>query len=105
MHVLYYINMVLGMNELNDFYEKLSACDFIALTPINEGRFYCRFYFDGLYLDRMFITDINLQEELMQLSEDNEIVSKESVSRLKDKFSSFSKSAGEEETFETAGEK
>ncbi|MFD3001669.1 hypothetical protein ACFS7Z_14955 [Pontibacter toksunensis] len=91
------------MNELDCFYEKLYACDFIALTPINEGLFYCRFYSKGLYLDRMFITDLSLQEELILLSEEDEIINEENVSRLKDKFVAFSRSKDEEGTLETAG--
>lgn len=103
MHVLYYNYKVPKMNELKDFYEKLSACDFIVLTPINEGRFYCRFYSKGLYLDRMFITDLSLQEELILLSEDDEIIGEESVLRLKDKYISLSRAKDEEGAYESAG--
>lgn len=91
------------MNELEEFYEKLSACDLIVLTPINEGRFYCRFYSQGLYLDRMFITDVSLQEELMLLSKDDEIIDEESVLRLKSKYISLSKAKDEEGAFESVG--
>lgn len=91
------------MNELDCFYEKLSACDFIALTPINEGRFYCRFYSKGLYLDRMFITDLSLQDELILLSEEDEIINEENVAHLKDKFIVLSKAKDEEGAFESAG--
>lgn len=103
MHVLYCYYNVPKMDELEDFYEKLSACDLIVLTPINEGRFYCRFYSQGLYLDRMFITDSSLQEELMLLSEDEEVINEESVLRLKDKYLSLSKAKDEEGAFESAG--
>ncbi|WP_162054318.1 hypothetical protein [Pontibacter pamirensis] len=90
------------MNELTNFYKKLSGCDFIALTPINEGRFYCRFYLNGLYLDRMFITDISLQEELLLLSEDDEMIDENSISRLKDKYAKLLKATDGEGALESA---
>lgn len=84
------------MNEIKNFTEKLDNCDLIVLTPINEGRFYCRFYSCGLYLDRMFIMDLELQKELLVLSEDDEIIDKGSVERLKEKYKSTSKASDEE---------
>lgn len=102
MQVLNNVDMVLNMNELISFYKKLSGCDFIALTPINEGRFYCRFYSNGLYLDRMFIKDPNLQEELIQLSVDDETVDGDSVSRLKGKYAKMVKATDGEGAFEGA---
>ncbi|WP_460925302.1 hypothetical protein [Pontibacter brevis] len=92
------------MNELVIFYEKLSGCDMIALTPINERRFYCRFYSNGIYLDRMFVTDIRLQEELILHSGDDEMIDKDNVLRLKNKYANLSKAAGTEGTLETASD-
>lgn len=91
------------MNELKHFYKKLSGCDLMALTPINEGRFYCRFYSKGLYLDRMFITDTSLQEELILLSVDDEIIDEQGVSRLKDKYANKLKATDEEGALKSAG--
>lgn len=93
------------MNELTLFTEKLSACDLIALTPINEGRFYCRFYSNRLYFDRMFVKDASLQEELMVLSEGDEIIDKDSVDRLKEKYIKEFKVTDEEEMIKSADSK
>ena len=86
--MLFYTKEVLRMNEIESFSEKLSRCDFIVLTPVNKGRIYCRFYSKGLYFDRMFVTNIRLLEELILLSQDEEIVDGAGIERLKSKYSS-----------------
>lgn len=90
------------MNELINFSEKLADCDQMVITPINEGRFYCRFYAGGLYFDRMFITDLSLQDELILLSEDDEVISEENIARLRKKYTSLTKATDEGGTIESA---
>ena len=91
------------MNELTNFSEKLSACDFIAITPVSQDRMYCRFYADGLYIDRMFISHLSLLEDLILLSNDNEVIEENDIARLKDKYAEVSKTAGEENCSESSG--
>lgn len=83
------------MNELLNFSEKLSTCDFIAITPVSEDRMYCRFYAEGLYVDRMFISHLSLLEDLILLSKDEEVIEETAIIRLKDKYAELSKTTGE----------
>ncbi|MHA6248770.1 hypothetical protein ACXYMU_12585 [Pontibacter sp. CAU 1760] len=75
------------MNELREFSVKLLACDFIALTPVNEDRMYCRFYLDKLYKDRMIIIEPVLLKDLALLCKVDEIVKDEELNALKNKYS------------------
>ncbi|GAA4430388.1 hypothetical protein GCM10023188_16960 [Pontibacter saemangeumensis] len=84
------------MNELIDFSEKLSTCDFIAITPVSQDRMYCRFYADGLYVDRMFISHLSLLEDLILLSKDDEVIEENGISRLKNKYAEIPKTNDEE---------
>jgi len=85
------------MNELIDFAEKLFACDFIALTPVTKDRMYCRFYANGLYFDRMFVSNLNLLEELVYLcKDDDEVIDETSITRLKDKYNKMVNEQNEE---------
>jgi len=69
------------MSELTDFYSKLSTCDSIVLKLVNEDRLYCRFFLNGLYLDRMFVTAPALVAELSPLC--GEEVNAGGVARLR----------------------
>lgn len=91
------------MNELLNFSEKLSTCDFIAITPVSEDRMYCRFYAEGLYVDRMFISHLSLLEDLILLSKDEEVIEETAVVRLKNKYAELSKTTGEESCPEPNG--
>lgn len=70
------------MSELNDFLSRLSACDLIVLTIVSS-RFYCRFFMNGLYLDRMYVSNPRIVSELIQLSGEGEEVDASGVARLK----------------------
>lgn len=102
-HVLYYNILKLKMKELLSFYKRLAGCDRIALTPINEGRFYCRFYSKGLYLDRMFVKNINLQKDLISLSEEEEVIGGAGVLRLKEKYAYIANAKDEEGAMNSIG--
>lgn len=91
------------MNELTDFSEKLSTCDFIAITPVSQDRMYCRFYADGLYVDRMFISHLSLLEDLILLSKNDEVIEENGISRLKNKYTEITKTTGEESCSEPTG--
>lgn len=45
------------MKEWNEFYSRLSACDTIKVTDVGKERSYCRFFRNGIYLDRMFVAE------------------------------------------------
>ena len=94
---VYLVTEVWGsvMDELINFSEKLCTCDFIAITPVSQDRMYCRFYADGLYIDRMFISHLSLLEDLILLSKDDEVIEETGIVRLKDKYTEFSKTSGE----------
>jgi hypothetical protein len=77
------------VGELSTFIKMLYSCDFLAVTPISEERYYCRFYTCGLYNDRMFVTDSNLLQDLNHLTEGDEVVDTNGVSHLKKKYSSM----------------
>ncbi|MFT2007737.1 hypothetical protein ACMA1I_03615 [Pontibacter sp. 13R65] len=84
------------MQALATFYEKLSTCDLIVLTPVSEERCYCRFYSCGVYLDRLFITDRNLLAELQELRLEDDVIDAEGVKQLLDKFGTLLSSTQEE---------
>ena len=76
---------LLEMSELSDFSDRLSACDLMILKLVNEDRLYCRFFLNGLYLDRMFVTAPALVAELSPLC--GEEVNAGGVARLKQALS------------------
>ena len=75
------------VGELVTFIKMLSSCDFLAVTPISDERYYCRFYTSGLYNDRMFVTDSDLLEDLNHLTEGDEVVDTKGITHLKKKYS------------------
>jgi hypothetical protein len=77
------------VGELLTFIKMLSSCDFLAVTPISDERYYCRFYTSGLYNDRMFVTDSDLLEDLNHLADGDEVVDTNGVTHLKKKYSSI----------------
>lgn len=93
------------MDELVYFSEKLCTCDFIAITPVSQHRMYCRFYVDGLYVDRMFVSHLSLLEDLILLCKDDEVIEETGIVRLRDKYAAFSKaSASSEESYTRSNE-
>ena len=74
------------MNELTEFLNKLTACDLIVLTPVSTDRIYCRYFHQGLYKDRMFVTDPNLIAELNELSGEGDEVDIIGVAKLKQTY-------------------
>jgi hypothetical protein len=74
------------MDVLTHFTKYLSECDQIRVTHVSEDRLYCRFYKDGLYLGRMFITEASLCEELQMLSSDEESINQAAFDELKSKY-------------------
>lgn len=91
------------MNEITNFSEKLSTCDFIAITPVSQDRMYCRFYADGLYVDRMFISHMSLLEDLILLSKDDEVIEDNGITCLKDKYTEITKTTDGETCSEPTG--
>lgn len=74
------------MTERTEFLQRLSGCDMIVLTLVNTDRFYCRFFKDSLYQDRMFLSDPLLMAELRLLVGVGEVVDASGVARLKQTF-------------------
>ncbi|MCC9169149.1 hypothetical protein [Pontibacter harenae] len=74
------------MNELTEFLNRISACDLIVLTLVSADRLYCRFFREGLYRDRMFVSDPVLLAELMKLSGKGEEISTAGIAKLKQTF-------------------
>ncbi|TXK29476.1 hypothetical protein FVR03_20635 [Pontibacter qinzhouensis] len=84
------------MQALTTFYEKLTSCDLLVLTPVTEDRSYCRFYSCGVYLDRLFITDKELLSDLKELSLEDEVIDAEGVRQLIEKYGAILNKAQEE---------
>jgi hypothetical protein len=74
------------MDEYSLFTSKLKACDLIVLTEADEIRTYCRFYANGLYQDRMFISDLSVKESLTLLSSEEDIIDWNGVQNLRKKY-------------------
>jgi hypothetical protein len=74
------------MDEYSLFTSKLQACDLIVLTEADETRTYCRFYAQGLYQDRMFISDVSMKEYLTLLSSDEDVIDWNGVQDLRKKY-------------------
>ncbi|SIT93532.1 hypothetical protein [Pontibacter indicus] len=83
------------MDEFSLFTSKLQSCDLIVLTEADEIRTYCRFYANGLYQDRMFISDSAVKESLTLLSSEEDVIDWNGVQNLRKKYcEAFSSSAG-----------
>ncbi|MER2999169.1 hypothetical protein [Pontibacter populi] len=54
------------MLELTKFLNKLTKSDLLVFTVTSE-RTYCRFFLEGVYVSRMYITDATLLAELLPL--------------------------------------
>jgi hypothetical protein len=74
------------MDEYSLFSSKLQACDLIVLTEADEMRTYCRFYANGLYQDRMFISDLTVKENLTLLSSEEDVIDWNGVQHLREKY-------------------
>jgi hypothetical protein len=74
------------MNEFSLFTSKLQACDLIVLTEADESRTYCRFYANGLYQDRMFISDTSVKENLTSLCSEEDVIDWNGVQNLRQKY-------------------
>ncbi|WP_299702014.1 hypothetical protein [uncultured Pontibacter sp.] len=74
------------MDEYSLFTSKLQACDLIVLTEADETRTYCRFYANGLYQDRMFISDVSMKENLTLLSSEEDVIDWNGVQNLRKKY-------------------
>ena len=74
------------MDEFSLFSSKLQSCDLIVLTEADEIRTYCRFYANGLYQDRMFISDAAVKENLTQLSSEEDVIDWNGVQDLRKKY-------------------
>ncbi|MFD2245033.1 hypothetical protein [Pontibacter ruber] len=88
------------MIELTEFLTKLNSCDRIVLTD-SEERTYCRFFRDGLYLDRMYVTDAIILAELDPLkktSEEGEEVDAAGIAKLKQLFLAVNNGIVQEDT-------
>lgn len=82
------------MDEFTLFSSKLKICDLIVLTPADESRTYCRFYSNGLYQDRMFITDMAVKESLSRLSSEEDVIDWNGVQHLRAKYCQVEESSG-----------
>lgn len=74
------------MSERTGFLNNLDKCDLMVLTPVNKHRTYCRFFLDGQYMDRMYVSDPAVLAKLSQLSGKGEEISIGGVARLKQLF-------------------
>ncbi|RDV15456.1 hypothetical protein DXT99_08145 [Pontibacter diazotrophicus] len=74
------------MSERTGFLNNLDKCNLVVLTPVSKDRTYCRFFLDGLYMDRMYVSDPALVAKLSQLSGKGEEISTGGVARLKQLF-------------------
>jgi hypothetical protein len=75
-----------AMDEFSLFTSKLQTCDLIVLTEADESRTYCRFYFNGLYQDRMFISDISVKESLNLLCSEEYVIDWNGIQDLRKKY-------------------
>ncbi|PVY42219.1 hypothetical protein [Pontibacter virosus] len=85
------------MSELTEFLQKLESCEcnLIVLTYIGDERLYCRFFKDGLYKDRMFITDQSIITQLRSVSGEGEEIDTNGISKLQKLVSSAQANAPE----------
>ncbi|MBB6609945.1 hypothetical protein H7F15_02755 [Pontibacter sp. Tf4] len=54
------------MQEVKELLNKLTKSDSVLVTEL-KNRSYCRFFRDGQYIDRMFVTNPALLAELLPL--------------------------------------
>ncbi|MDX5419054.1 MAG: hypothetical protein LPK09_07545 [Hymenobacteraceae bacterium] len=74
------------MDEFSLFSSKLQICDLIVLTEADESRTYCRFYANGLYQDRMFISDDSVKESLNLLCSEEDVIDWNGIQDLRKKY-------------------
>lgn len=89
------ITFILSMNEYSLFSTKLKACDLIVLTEADETRTYCRFYANGLYQDRMFISEASVKEHLTSLRSEDDVIDWNGVQNLRRKYCEALQTEGE----------
>jgi hypothetical protein len=70
------------MPELTTFLQKLLVCDRLILSR-NSERTYCRFFKDGVYIDRLFIQDATLMVELHPLIGEGDEIDATGIAKLK----------------------
>lgn len=70
------------MLELTKFLTKLTKADLLVLTVTNE-RTYCRFFLGGVYVSRMYITDLALLAELRPLMGKGDEIDASGITKLK----------------------
>ena len=68
--------------ELTKFLNKLTKADLLVLNT-GGGRTYCRFFQDGVYVSRMFLTSPVLLAELQPLIGDGDEINAEGIAKLK----------------------
>ncbi|MBD1397104.1 hypothetical protein H9Q13_07995 [Pontibacter sp. JH31] len=74
------------MDEYSLFSSKLQTCDLIVLTEADESRTYCRFYANGLYQDRMFISENSVKESLSSLCSEEDVIDWNGIQNLRKKY-------------------
>ena len=74
------------MRELEEFVDKLNFCDLIVLTMFSKDRIYCRFFFNGVYMDRVYVSDAAIIKSLQRLSGAGDEISANGVAELKQLF-------------------
>ena len=71
------------MSESVGLLKKFDKCDLVVLTPVSKDRTYCRFFLDGLYQDRMFVSGPLLLARLHQLVGEGQVINGSGIARLK----------------------
>ena len=74
------------MSELEEFFDKLNFCDLIVLTMFSKDRIYCRFFLNGVYMDRVYVSDAAIIKSLQRLSGAGDEISANGVAELKQLF-------------------
>ncbi len=74
-----------NMPELTRFLNKLAQADLLVLTT-GSSRTYCRFYKEGVYVSRMYITDPSLLAELYLLLGENNEINADGITKLKQMY-------------------
>lgn len=74
------------MRELADFIDNLNYCDLMVLTWVSRDRIYCRFFLNGIYMDRMYVSDEVILSHLHRLCGVGDEVSANGVAELKQLF-------------------
>ncbi len=71
---------------MTDFIDKLNYCDLMVLTWVSRDRIYCRFFLNGIYMDRMYVSDAAILAHLHRLCGVGDEVSANGVAELKQLF-------------------